>query len=134
MKEEDIAALIQYRIAESHAALKDAECLMHGQGSSQGIVNRLYYAMFYAALALMQKIGKIPSKHTGVISLFDTEFVLTGTCPKEMSKSFHRAFELRQTSDYKVMTPISPAQLEDIRQQASDFVENVARHLKTNLP
>ena len=29
-----------------------------------------------AALALLQKAGKIPSKHAGVISLFDTEFVL----------------------------------------------------------
>jgi uncharacterized protein (UPF0332 family) len=31
--------------------------------------------MFYAALALLQKIGKVPSKDKGVISLFDAEFV-----------------------------------------------------------
>ncbi len=131
MKKEDIATLIQYRIAEARSALKDADCLVQGQGSPQGIVNRLYYAMFYAALALMQKIGKIPSKHTGVIGLFDSEFVLKGTFPKEMSKYFHRAFELRQTSDYKVMKPISTDQLEEIRQQASAFVENVTRYLNT---
>ncbi len=34
--------------------------------------------MFYAALALLQKTGKVPSKHTGVISLFDTEYALKG--------------------------------------------------------
>lgn len=77
----------------------------------------------------MQNIGKIPSKHTGVIGLFDSEFVLKGIFPKEMSKYFHRAFELRQTSDYKVMKPISTDQLEEIRQQASAFIENVTRHL-----
>ena len=55
--------------------------------------------MFYAALALLQKVGKIPTKHTGVISLFDTEFALKGIIPKELSKDFHKAFELRQVSD-----------------------------------
>ena len=50
---------------------------------------------------------------------------------EEISKYFHRAFELRQTSDYKVMKPISTDQLEEIRQQASAFVENVTRYLKT---
>jgi hypothetical protein len=28
--------------------------------------------------SLLQKINKIPSKHTSVISLFDTEFVIKG--------------------------------------------------------
>jgi len=34
--------------------------------------------MFYAVLALLQKIGKVPRKHSGAISLFDTELVLKG--------------------------------------------------------
>ncbi|MEW6680404.1 MAG: HEPN domain-containing protein [bacterium] len=67
------------------------------------MVNRAYYAMFYVALALLQKIGKVPVKHTGVISIFDTEFVLKDIFPKELSRAFHKAFELRQTSDYKTL-------------------------------
>jgi uncharacterized protein (UPF0332 family) len=50
--------------------------------------------MFYAALALLQKISKAPSKHSGVISLFDKEFVMRGVFEKELSKDFHKAFEL----------------------------------------
>jgi uncharacterized protein (UPF0332 family) len=46
-------------------------------------------------LALLQKIGKVPSKHVGVVSLFDTEFVAKGVFPRDLSKNFHRAFELR---------------------------------------
>jgi uncharacterized protein (UPF0332 family) len=34
--------------------------------------------MFYAVLALLQKVGKVPRKHSGAISLFDTEFVRKG--------------------------------------------------------
>jgi uncharacterized protein (UPF0332 family) len=129
LNDDDVATLVEYRLSEARAALADADCLMRGQGSPQGVVNRLYYAMFYATLGLLQRIGKIPSKHTGVIGLFDTEFVLKGVFPREMSKHFHHAFELRQTSDYKVMTPIPAQQLEQLRQQASVFVESVAKHL-----
>jgi uncharacterized protein (UPF0332 family) len=103
--------------------------LLAGKRSSPSIVNRAYYAMFYAALALLQKIGKVPSKHTGVISLFDTEFVVKGIFPKDFSKNFHKAFELRQTIDYKVTGPISQAKVETILTRAGLFVEEVKRYL-----
>ncbi|MBI4832800.1 MAG: HEPN domain-containing protein [Candidatus Lindowbacteria bacterium] len=101
MKEEDIAALINYRLTQANTSLDDAKYLLDGSRSPQSVVNRSYYAMFYAALALMQKIGKIPAKHTGVVSLFDTEFVLKGVFPLQLSEDFHAAFELRQVADYK---------------------------------
>ena len=76
MKNDEITTLIKYRLEQAQTALNDAKFLLDGNRSPQSIVNRAYYAMFYAALALLQKIGTVPSKHTGVISLFDTEFVL----------------------------------------------------------
>ena len=85
--------------------------------------------MFYAALALLQKIGKVPSKHAGVVSLFDTEFVLKGAFPRELSKDFHKAFELRQISDYKVFQPLSPAEALGMWNKAVRFVEAVKQHL-----
>ena len=72
MSREEIQALVNYRLEQAQTALEDGKFLLEGGRSLQSIVNRTYYAMFYAALALLQKIGKVPSKHTGVISLFDT--------------------------------------------------------------
>jgi len=63
MKEDEIQILTQYRLEQARTALNDARFLLEGRRSPQSIVNRAYYAMFYAALALLQKIGKIPSKH-----------------------------------------------------------------------
>ena len=103
MKPDDVATLVKHRLEQAHTALEDAKYLLEGKRSTQSIVSRSYYAMFYATLALLQKLGKIPSKHTGVISLFDTEFVMKGRFPKELSKAFHKAFQLRQATDYKVM-------------------------------
>jgi uncharacterized protein (UPF0332 family) len=62
-------------------------------------MNRLYYAMFYAVLALLQAKHLGTSKHSGAIALFDREFVKTGIFPKELSMALHRAFALRQKGD-----------------------------------
>lgn len=129
MKSDDIKRLIKYRLEQAQTALNDAIFLLEGGRSSQSIVNRAYYAMFYSALALLQNISKIPSKHTGVISLFDTEFVLKGIFPKELSKSFHKAFELRQVSDYKTFKTISKEKTEETVNNAVHFVEVITKHL-----
>ena len=129
MKKEEISRLITYRLEQAQTALDDARFLLDGARSPQGIVNRAYYAMFYTALALMQKIGKVPSKHSGVISLFDTEFVLKGIFPKELSSDFHKAFELRQLSDYKSFKVISKEKAEQTLNNAAHFVEVVKKYL-----
>ena len=129
MKSDEVAELIKYRLVQAATALEDAKFLLTGNRSPQSIVNRSYYAMFYAALALLQKISKTPSKHTGVISLFDTEFVIKGIFPKELSKDFHKAFELRQRSDYKVINPVTSERAEEILRKAEYFLKTVKTYL-----
>jgi len=133
LKEEDIITLIKYRLEQAQTALDDAKFLLEGKRSPQGIVNRAYYAMFYSALALLQKIGRIPSKHSGVISVFDKEFVLKGIFPKELSKDFHKAFELRQVLDYKTYEQISLEKAEDMVNKASNFFEHIRKYFDTFL-
>lgn len=130
MREDEILTLIRYRLEQAKTALDDAQFLLEGNRSPQSIVNRAYYAMFYAVLALLQKIGKIPSKHIGVISLFDTEFVLPGLLPKELSKNFHKAFELRQVSDYRILERLTPAKAGETLAKAKEFVEAVEAFLE----
>jgi uncharacterized protein (UPF0332 family) len=77
----------------------------------------------------LQKAGKVPSKRTGVISLFDTEYALKGLLPKELSKDLHKAFELRQVSDYKNVLPISSEKSRDTLNNAKRFVEVVIKYL-----
>jgi uncharacterized protein (UPF0332 family) len=129
VKEEEIASLVRYRLEQAETALEDGKFLLEGGRSTQSIVNRAYYAMFYSALALLQKIGKIPSKHIGVISLFDTEFALKDIFPKELSRDFHKAFELRQVSDYKTFKPISREKAQEALRSAVNFVGTVKEYL-----
>lgn len=129
MKPKEIDILIKYRLKQAQAALDDAKYLFDGNRSPQSIVNRSYYAMFYAALALLQKISKVPSKHSGVISLFDKEFVMKGIFTKDLSKDFHKAFELRQTIDYKIIKPITLDRAKEIWKKAVYFVQHIERYL-----
>jgi uncharacterized protein (UPF0332 family) len=129
VKEQEIFELVKYRLQQAETALEDGRFLLEGGRSPQSIVNRAYYAMFYAALALLQKIGKVPSKHTGVISLFDTEFVVQRIFPKELSKDFHKAFELRQVFDYRVLDTSTPEKAEELLQRAEHFVAEVKNYL-----
>ncbi len=129
MKSKEIEILIKHRLEQAQEALDDAKYLIDGNRSPQSIVNRSYYAMFYAALALLQKISKAPSKHSGVISLFDKEFVMKGVFEKELSKDFHKAFELRQSIDYKIIKPISTDKANEIWQKAVNFVQAIEHYL-----
>ena len=134
MKEEDVRTLTRYRLEQAQTALDDAQFLLDGRRSAQGIVNRAYYAMFYAILALLQDIGQVPSKHVGAIGLFDREFVAKGVFPRELSRYLHRAFEFRQTSDYKVTESISRRNAEEVLSHAVQFVAAVREHLTQEKP
>ncbi len=130
MKSYDMKTLIKYRLEQAQIAIEDGTYLLNGNRSPQSIVNRSYYAMFYATLALLQETGKIPSKHTGVISLFDTEFVLKNIFPKELSKDLHKAFDLRQITDYKIIDPMTPDEARETLEKAIKFVEAVKEYFK----
>ncbi|QGP91651.1 HEPN domain protein [Neomoorella glycerini] len=121
--------LIKYRLNEAYEVLADAQKLLASQGSPRSIVNRSYYAMFYATLALLVTIDQGSAKHSGVISLFDRYFVKPGIFQKELSKSLHRAFEFRQQGDYGEVTPIVVEDAIELLQAAEKFIHTVQRYL-----
>lgn len=130
MKQESKSRIISYRLEQAQIALDDAIYLNTGGRSPQSIVNRCYYAMFYATLALLEDIGKAPTKRSGIISLFDTEYVMKGIFSRELSKNLHKAFELRQSSDYKVRPVMPEEQVKEEIDKASLFVEAVKSYFQ----
>ena len=68
MKKE-VLELIKYRLKEAEDSIKEAEVLLKEDMSMRAVMNRLYYAMFYSVLALLQEKEMGTSKHAGAISL-----------------------------------------------------------------
>jgi uncharacterized protein (UPF0332 family) len=126
---ENRKALIEYRLTQARDSIREADVLDQSGMSRRSVMNRLYYAMFYAVLALLQAKEMGTSKHSGAIALFDREFVKTGAFPKEMSKALHWAFELRQKGDYMEETEVTADDVTEIRPVAEQFVESAERFL-----
>jgi uncharacterized protein (UPF0332 family) len=105
----DQEALFTYRWNQAEETLAEARKMLEGGFSGRTIVNRAYYALFYALLALYLKLGiEInTSKHTGIISLFDKVCVQSGKVPKKYSAILHDVFDARLESDYKELSNIT---------------------------
>ncbi len=129
---EEKRALIQYRLLQARDSIKEAEVLLREGMSYRSVINRLYYAMFYAVLALLQEKEVGTSKHSGVISLFDREFIKTNIFDKDFSKVLHRASELRQKGDYMEQIEITKQDVDEIKPKAQDFINQIENYLLKN--
>ena len=127
-KNRQLHLLVAYRLSEAQETLREAELLLEGS-AFRGSVNRSYYAMFYAVLGLLATRGLGTSKHSGVMGLFDREFVKTGLFPKELSRSLHRAFDERQVSDYGEMLEPDQELAIGLLKRAQVFVSEIEVHL-----
>jgi uncharacterized protein (UPF0332 family) len=124
MMTENIQALVTYRLEQADESLEAARILL-GNNLIRPSVNRAYYAMFYAVLALLAQGKKETSKHSGAIALFDRDFVKQGIFQKEYSRWLHDAFDLRQRSDYAAEYHASPEDAESTLNNAETFVAKV---------
>lgn len=128
MKKE-VIELIRYRLEEAEDSIREAEVLLEKGMSMRSVMNRLYYAMFYAVLALLQEKEIGTSKHAGAISLFDREFVKKGVFDESLSKTLHRAFELRQKGDYMERAEVTKSDVDEILPETKKFVRKARTYL-----
>lgn len=128
MKQGQLEELLRYRMEQAYETLREGEILF-GETALRGTINRAYYAMFYAVLALLATKQLGTSKHSGVISLFDREFVKTGIFPRELSRTLHLAFDLRQTHDYGELLTLDTQIVEETLNSAKIFVASVESYL-----
>jgi uncharacterized protein (UPF0332 family) len=132
MSSDNIQALVRSRLGQADDALNAARILLE-QHSDRAAVNRAYYAMFYAVLALLALRKQETSKHTGAISLFDREFVKPGVFSRDLSQWLHRAFRQRLAADYAPLRTVSDEEAQQIFNEARTFVAQVREHLAQEL-
>ncbi|HLG31116.1 MAG TPA: HEPN domain-containing protein [Candidatus Brocadiales bacterium] len=131
----DVQTLFLYRLKQAEETLSDAERMVQENFSPRSIINRAYYSMFYAVLALFLKTGINikTSKHIGVISVFEKEFVKTGKINKRYSKILHDAFDDRQEADYKELVEISSEKAAEHVKLAKEFLEGIKEFIDKSL-
>lgn len=88
-------------------------------------VNRIYYSMFYAVNALLLSKGISSSKHSGVLALFNKEFISKDIIDKEKGRFFAEIFEFRQKADYKDLVEFKKEDVEVWLEQADNFISSI---------
>jgi uncharacterized protein (UPF0332 family) len=121
--------LAKYRLEQAKESIDEAGYLFSGKKSPRSIINRAYYAMYYAVLALLVFEKFISSKHSGVLSFFNKEFIKEGIFPREMGRWINKAFELRQTGDYREYVQLTHEQVEPYIGYAKSFIQKVEKYL-----
>ena len=85
--------------------------------------------MFYAILALLifEEFGS--SKHSGVLSYFNSRFVKSGLISRDLGRSVNKAFDLRIRGDYREQIALTREQVEPYLGQARSFIGAVRNNL-----
>lgn len=96
---EDQQDYISYRLRKADESFADAELLAENRRWNS-VVNRLYYASYYAVIALLLSRGIKSSTHDGCRTQFGLVFIKTDIIEKRYRKHFSKLFDLRQKGDY----------------------------------
>ena len=118
-----------YRIQQAEESLDEAKFLLAGKKSPRSVLNRAYYAMFYAVLALLVYEPYSSSRHSGVLSFFNKHFIKENIFSQDLGRSINKAFELRQRGDYREYASLDYEQVKPFIGQAGTFIEAVKEYL-----
>ena len=126
--------LVQNCIAKSKEARSDAEFgFVNGRKSL--VLNRQYFAIFYAVMALGYKNGFTTAKHSQLMGWFNKKFIYQDkTFPVEMNDIYRDAFMNRQEAEYELLTA-SEMTIEQIESSLKDckyFMKCVFEHLNVS--
>mgnify|MGYP002620898127 CR=1 FL=1 len=117
-------ALIDYRLEKAELALDDAAFLADA-GRYGLAANRLYYALYYAASALLLSKDIITKRHSGLMSQVHLNFVKTGILSPDEGALFMVMFSLRHEDDYEDFIEVERADIEEYMPQVASLVNKL---------
>jgi hypothetical protein len=123
---------IVLRMSEARTTLDDARSLF-ATGSMRSVVNRLYYACFYAASAVVCTTGARPRKHSGLLSAFGRDWVKTGQFPVQAANLLRQLFDLRMEGDYRVGNMPTKEEVGRLMEQAQGFLDETLGYVEKRL-
>lgn len=125
--------LIEYHLKRAKDTLKTVELsLLYQSIDGNSVGNRLYYACFYAVLALLESKEIRVKSHKTIKSQFGLHFILTGIIDAKYGKIYSNLFDLRQDSDYTNLIFIDISEAALFVQGTKDLIEVIEKILDEN--
>ena len=127
MKESDdnMIAYIRYRLEKAQETYQ-AACVLYDASQWNSVINRLYYACFYSASALLLYKKLHAKSHAGVISQFSESVVRTGLISKEDFRVYAKLLSWRSKGDYSDLFDFTKEDVDSMMRPAKLFIDKVA--------
>jgi len=132
LTEKDRKEIVKYRLEKANDTLAEIPILIENK-FYRTAANRLYYACFYAATALLINAGYHVHTHSGVKILLGQHYIKENKIEKTFGKMYNNLFGLRQTGDYEDRIIIKEENIEPYLQPAKDFINKIETLILTEL-
>lgn len=91
------------------------------------LVNRMYYAVFHAATALLIKNGLRAGTHHGVYIILNKNFIKEGILSSEEGRLFSRLATLREKGDYNCFLDPNEVDILPLLEPTKAFIEHIKK-------
>ncbi len=120
----DIEKYISYKIGKSNKSMRAAS-LMMDNGFYNEAINRIYYACFYTATAILFKNNIEAKTHTGVRTMMHKHFIQNNLISQSDGAFYSDIFEYRHASDYDDYVEFEKDVVEKLFIEAEKFITNL---------
>ena len=118
-------ALVEYRLQRAKDTLLEVEEIIE-LGFFNSSVNRLYYACYYAVIALLVRENINAQTHAGVKQMFGLHFIATNKITKESGRFYSQIFNERMTGDYDDFISFDIETVRALLQKSQDFIQEIS--------
>lgn len=119
-----IKAIVYYRKQKAHQTLQEAEEMIQSAHWNLAI-QRLYYAAFYMASALLIKNRITAQTHNGVVAQLGLHFISTGLLNKTEGRLYSRLLQNRITGDYNDFFDFTEEDAKELLEPTKQLLEKL---------
>lgn len=128
MTNEERNEYVKYRI-ESARKTFEAANILADNGFWNSVVNRLYYALFYAINALLV-LNEIQTRsHSATKSQFSLYFIKTGKFDKKYGRLLSELSDWRQKGDYENIFDYDSESVKPLFKQVSQMIDLIEKEI-----
>jgi uncharacterized protein (UPF0332 family) len=124
MNQEERQELVKYRITKARETFNEVDLHVENKLWNTA-VNRLYYACYYAVIALLIDKDIHAQTHSGVRQMFGLHFVKSGLIDKESGKFYTDIFDMRLTGDYDDYIDFEKEDVLDLIGPANELISKI---------
>jgi len=132
LKEAERQAVVTYRLERAAETLAEVPVLIENK-FYRTAANRLYYACFYAATALLINDGHEAHTHSGVKTLLGLHYINEEKLAVSFGKTYNHLFNMRQKGDYFDLVAIEEKDIVPLLEPATDFIKTIEQLILKNI-